>query len=149
MRRRRPSRANGTPRLPDDSSQPDADQIRRARRVRVVWIAWWIVLFVLTHWPKPPQVPTFRQSDKFVHFGAYFALAMLGGRVWIGLGRHISGRSILTWWAIYAAYAAFDELTQPIVGRACDFYDWLADVIGATVALIIVWAYRPTANESA
>jgi len=36
-----------------------------------------------------------------------------------------------------AAYGAFDELTQPLFGRSASWGDWLADMVGAAVAVIV------------
>ena len=33
-------------------------------------------------------------------------------------------------------YAAFDEVTQPIVGRSMELMDWVADITGATIAAV-------------
>ena len=37
--------------------------------------------------------------------------------------------------ALLASYGAFDEVTQPIVGRDCDFWDWVADMAGILVGI--------------
>ena len=37
---------------------------------------------------------------------------------------------------VMAAYGAFDELTQPLVGRTAAWADWGADVLGAVVAAV-------------
>jgi VanZ family protein len=43
--------------------------------------------------------------------------------------------------AIVAIYGAFDEMTQPLFGRNCDWHDWSADLqgglVGALLALVI------------
>jgi len=41
-----------------------------------------------------------------------------------------------------AALGAVDEWTQPFTHRTCDFWDWVADVTGITVAFAIVLAGR-------
>ena len=39
------------------------------------------------------------------------------------------------WLAILAAYAAADELLQPLTGRSCELGDWIADVVGIVLGL--------------
>jgi VanZ family protein len=46
---------------------------------------------------------------------------------------------LLTLFAMLAAFAAADEVTQPLFGRAAEATDWVADVAGIAVALA-VWA---------
>jgi VanZ family protein len=36
---------------------------------------------------------------------------------------------------LLAAYGSFDEITQRLVGRRCEFGDWLADMAGAMLGL--------------
>ena len=35
--------------------------------------------------------------------------------------------------SLLAVVGAFDEITQPLVGRDCELLDWCADVVGAVV----------------
>ena len=43
---------------------------------------------------------------------------------------------------IVMAYGAFDELTQPIFGRDCEFLDWVADSSAGVVAVSILGPLR-------
>jgi VanZ family protein len=82
-------------------------------------------------------------ADKVVHFGIYFGLA---GLVALVLAWRSTDRSLRTglsagWYATIAAFvavfAALDELTQPWTGRDRDVNDWLADMAGMAVGLIV------------
>jgi VanZ family protein len=113
-----------------------------------IWIAAWVFLFIMTHIPRVPDLGLPKDSDKVIHLVSYFTLAMLGGRVAM-LNRRRFDRAWFTKWVlIYALYAAFDELTQPMVGRVADWSDWIADVIGAAAALSVLrLTYGPGAGD--
>jgi VanZ family protein len=107
------------------------------RRTRtVLWAAtafYWVVLFVLTHLP-PRRMLSGPGGDKLHHFLAYFVLAfLLGAAMWHAFPSRRRWAPILVVIAA-AAYAAFDEVTQLLVGRFCELNDWLADVSGASFA---------------
>lgn len=83
------------------------------------------------------------EVDKIGHFGLYGALATAIIRhpkllrwPWLGL-----------WWALplASAYGMGDEFRQSLTEgvRSCDWHDWLADTIGAAVAvsLYIRWPW--------
>ena len=110
----------------------------------MVWVAYWVFLFYAMHTTKPPGMSVaIRLGDKAIHTGVYFVLAGLGGWVALRRGRVRGARWVLSWWGIYAAYAVADELIQPLVGRYCQFTDWVADVIGVAAALLLVaWLAR-------
>ncbi|MBS0210600.1 MAG: VanZ family protein [Planctomycetes bacterium] len=112
--------------------------------------AYWLVMFTATHWPSvrfAEQRVT--HLDKIFHFSAYAVLMVLlvvaqrarrgdlanGARSWLA-----------RWGVLFitvAAYAAFDELTQPYFRRDADFYDWVADLAGATIAAIACARWFP------
>lgn len=104
--------------------------------VRRTLVAYWLFLFCATHFPKL-ELPGPRQSDKFYHFVAY---AVLGGLAWLV---RTTWKSPANAWSgvlifgLIALYAAVDELTQPIMGRSGDPYDWAADVAGAAVGMAV------------
>jgi VanZ family protein len=120
----------------------DADTDMKNLR-RIAWglvILYWGALFALTHTPpdRAPHPPSFL-GDKGSHALAYLVLTfLLGFTLWtFGLGR----RSRLWPWITLAAvlaYGAVDEWTQIIVGRDCELLDWVADGIGAAVAVLLL-----------
>lgn len=97
--------------------------------------AYWIAMFVGTHLPRVPKALA-EQGDKLLHIGAYAGLALLLTLWRFSRGTVTPGQIVRDAVGI-AAFAAFDELTQPLVGRFCDFWDWVADATGAVLGLAI------------
>jgi VanZ family protein len=96
----------------------------------------WIFFFGLTHWPseKMPDTSFILYIDKVVHFCLFTVLGfLLSYRV--QAGSYI--KQFATVLAILAIYAAFDELTQPLVGRSTELLDWIADILGASVGFAL------------
>jgi len=101
-------------------------------------------IFYMSSQSKPPPIPLIEGfldrvewSDKIKHFIGY---AVLGGLIWRSLGDGCS--SWRRFWlaiGISAVYGATDEFHQRfVIGRSCDFCDWAADVIGASVGAMIM-----------
>jgi VanZ family protein len=79
-------------------------------------------------------------SDKTGHFVGY---AMLGAFVFRALANvrweGYTGRTAWGAWLVSTLYGATDELHQRVVpGRTAALDDWIADAIGAAVAVLIV-----------
>jgi VanZ family protein len=73
-----------------------------------------------------------RIDDKFGHFGVYGLLGTLVCRLTHGW------RGALVSLVIVSAYGATDEWHQSFVpGRAMDVQDWIADTIGAAIAVVL------------
>ena len=71
-----------------------------------------------------------RVDDKIVHFAVYGLLATLVCRIGGGW------RGAVWSLAIVSAYGASDEWHQSFVpGRMCDVNDWIADTLGAALAI--------------
>jgi VanZ family protein len=105
--------------------------------------AYWLFLFSVTHLPFLRLDMPYAPSDKVAHLGAFGLLAFLFWRFVEGLGRPLSGRFvyIAAFW-LYA-YGAFDEYLQQFVGRSTDLDDWVCDVCGITVVLVLLeWRRR-------
>ncbi len=120
-----------------------------AHFIRRLLPAYWIFLFTVTHFPKlglPGRIP---QSDKIVHLVAYGLLALLLWR-FVMTFTDLSPRFVYKALALIAAYAAFDEMTQPLVGRSADIWDWFADVVGAGLVLAVLeWRRQVVARRGA
>jgi VanZ family protein len=90
-----------------------------------------------------PDVDWF-QPDKLGHFAAYGALATAIVRI----PALVRWPWLACWWSLplASAYGLGDELRQSLTAyRSCDWHDWLADTVGAAVAvtLYLRWgAYR-------
>ena len=108
---------------------------------RILWsitVVYWLALFVLTHTPlaKLPGPPT---SDKVAHFLAYLVLSFLAGTtLYLAFPqrRRLMPVGVLL---LAAAYGAVDELTQPLVGRFCEWGDWFADCAGAATGAAVLY----------
>lgn len=106
-------------------------------------ILWWTLLlaysaFIFTLSSGPVEMPgaRFPAQDKVLHVVAYGIMAWLAWCAMHAL-RHPG------WWAwLYAAgYGATDEWHQYFVpGRHCDLWDWVADAIGAALAVVMLTA---------
>ena len=97
---------------------------------RGVLMAIWIVLAILTHIPVPQSAPDIRGIDKMIHLIAYFPLGLLLPHCRVR-GCQRGGVCLL----IIALYGIGDELFQIPVGRTASVFDWVADVVGASLGL--------------
>ena len=102
-------------------------------------LAWMGVLFWLSGSPEVPG--GIELSDKLEHFGVY---AVLGALLWWA-----AARARACWPAaaltciVGALYAACDEAHQHWVrGRTADVRDWVADVAGIAMVVLIALALR-------
>lgn len=111
----------------------------------MAWVVlglYWPAQFITTHIPRPPQLQIFGR-DVTLHVTAYFILTVL---YW--LARYGGVRPDLRQFKTYAAlglmalYAVVDELTQKLVGRDCDFLDWVSNMSGILLALALVFLLR-------
>lgn len=99
-----------------------------------------VLIIVASHRPRLASPGGIPHLDKIVHFHVYGLLATLTCR--LGAGWRAAG------WALLAAslFGVSDEWHQSFVpGRSVEFEDWLADTLGAAlaVALYAGWpAYR-------
>jgi len=110
---------------------------------RILWtvtIVYWISLFILMHIPQQ-RIPRMPVTDKTAHLVAYFVLGcLIGASMW---AQNPSSKYIGLWVILIGmAYGAFDELTQDLVGRYCEWNDWLADSIGTCAAVLVIGLLR-------
>ena len=97
---------------------------------------YWLALFVGTHMPFSLRGMG-HGSDKILHMGAFTGLAFLMG---LGIGgRRPTWRTFALVLASAVLYGGFDELSQLLVGRQCEFWDWVADLCGAVLGLFAYW----------
>jgi len=107
---------------------------RTRRLLYVALAAYWIALVYGTHRAGLPAMP--ENTDKVLHFSAYAGLAFL-------LSLTIFWSRKVRWWHFIlmliavAAFGGCDELTQPPFGRTADWFDWFADLGGATVGVLL------------
>ena len=92
------------------------------------------VLTVAMLWPinQPPPAPD--GTDKLVHLIAFAALAFPLAR---------TGRFELVPVFIGAsAFGGLIELIQPTFGRSADMQDWIADIAGVGLGIVLALLYR-------
>ena len=92
------------------------------------------VLTVAMLWPinQPPPAPD--GTDKLVHLIAFAALAFpLASTGRIGLIPVFVGAS---------AFGGFIEVLQPSFGRSADMQDWIADITGVALGIVLALLYR-------
>ncbi|MBF0179708.1 MAG: VanZ family protein [Magnetococcales bacterium] len=84
-----------------------------------------------------PGVQLFENQDKVEHVIAFGVMACVA---WCVLRIHpLFQRAWLWAWCYVAAYGAFDEWHQLFVpGRYADVADWMADAIGAALAICLL-----------
>lgn len=108
------------------------------RVTTAVLVVYWLMLFTGTHAPIDPQLDV-PGGDKTLHFAGYGGLAFLLGALLV-LRRDDAATETRRFpfvgaMILLAAYGAFDELTQLLVGRHSDILDWLADIGGIIIGL--------------
>ncbi|MBC8116322.1 MAG: VanZ family protein [Candidatus Saccharimonas sp.] len=140
--------------LSNASSRESASHRRLTMLLTVALVVYWLVAFLGTH--LPVQIPAGvmqRGGDKLLHFVGYSILAslLMGLRASRG---PFGWYSVVMRWLVLAAYGAFDEVTQHLVGRHADVADWYADLMGAccglgfVVLLVRVCSLRTVKRES-
>lgn len=101
-------------------------------------VTYWLVLIVGTSLPST-SLPSFKVSDKFIHFIAYFGLGLLFAAYRLLYFKNIKQNTIFVV-ILIAAYAMIDEVHQIFIpGRSCELFDFLADVTGGMIGLGIAY----------
>lgn len=92
------------------------------------------VLTVAMLWPIHQQPPAPDDTDKLVHLIAFAALAFPLARTGrFGLVLVFVGAS---------AFGGLIEILQPSFGRRADMQDWIADIAGVTLGILLALLYR-------
>jgi len=102
---------------------------------------YWVTIFILTSIPGKSMPILFGVSDKIKHFGAYFILAFLLNFALLIQKKYLllSKKSLLATFLLTTLYGLFDEIHQLFIpGRAFDWYDFVADVIGGFLGIVLV-----------
>jgi VanZ family protein len=111
---------------------------RLARLLAVCTAAYAVVLVLATHYPQPEHfLGKNPPSDKTLHFIAYGTLAVLAAASTATAGRW-TPRQVAGLAAGLAAFAAVDEITQPLFSRALERLDWVYDCLGIALGLAVV-----------
>jgi len=109
---------------------PAIDHSRAKHRLEWIWPLAMAALIVFASSRSTVAGPQFSNSDKVAHFGAYGLLATLVCRLRPGWKGAILGLLCAS------AFGVSDEWHQSFVpGRSSDVFDWIADTLGATLAV--------------
>ncbi len=108
--------------------------------------AYWIFLFCATHLPKARLPGVIPREDKLAHFLAFGALAFLFWKFAQSFDRKLSARFIWIAGIVLGGYAALDEYLQQFVNRHTSLNDWLADLVGIGVVLLVLEILRRRDN---
>lgn len=119
----------------------------KEKRTQILFIPlvfYWLIIFIGTSLPSDELSNIIELGDKIKHFIAYFVLAIL-----LGLNLHfqekwknVSINYLLYTYIICTFYGILDELHQILVpNRSAEFYDWIADLLGSTMGIILVYFF--------
>lgn len=103
---------------------------------------YWLALIAGTHIPNQPQLLPIHQGDKLQHVAAYAGLATILAATWQFSAGHLNSRHLCAAWLAIVFFASLDEWTQTAVGRDASIADWFADVVGATIGLVLFIGVR-------
>ena len=101
---------------------------------------YWLILLVLTTLPGN-DLPKTGINDKIEHFTAYFLLGILLSLALLFQNKFLKIKKYFTLYTglFIGLYAALDEIHQLFVpGRECDIMDWTADMIGASIGILLI-----------
>ena len=102
-------------------------------------LAWIAALLWLSLTPTPPQIPGVLGWDKLQHCGAYALLTLLVAQFLLYLSLH-PGKACRVALLVAVCFGALMEVAQLLAytGRAAEWWDLLADAVGALLACVIL-----------
>jgi VanZ family protein len=112
----------------------------KKRLLYIPLVIYWVILFVLTTLPGN-ELPKTGINDKIEHVTAYFILGFLLSLSLLIQKKFLNIRKYFAFSAGFfiGLYAALDEIHQLFVpGRYCDLFDWTADIIGASLGILVI-----------
>ncbi len=105
------------------------------------------LIFWLSGRSGTPDPFLFPHQDKLIHIALYAAMGWLACRFF----RHLVSQRrvlILVSIAFCSLYGITDEFHQSLVpGRTPDVMDWLADTLGAAIAIFLITVYKHDFNR--
>ncbi len=85
----------------------------------------------------------FEYQDKLHHITAYFIMGVLASRAFRHFVKPTRALAIVSI-AFCSLYGISDEWHQSfVIGRAADSLDWVADTLGATMAIFFLTRFYP------
>lgn len=114
-------------------------QALRRKVLILLLVLYWPVLFILAHIRMPEIVQQAGASDKTLHLLAYMVLVFL---LWGAISPYqkVHWHKAMVWWLllVIVGYGVVDEGLQGYVGRTADVQDFLADLGGTMVSLVLL-----------
>ncbi len=96
------------------------------------------LIFWLSSQSSLPAPMLFIHQDKLVHLGAYFIMGVLAWRVFRAFFKKSLTTAVVSL-LFCSLYGISDEWHQSYVpGRDADVFDWIADTLGASIALLVM-----------
>ena len=118
-------------------------RLRNPKLWQIALACYWLALFVATHIPMEMPELHGGKADKLAHVAAFAGLAAIFAITWQLSAGRLTARHLAWAWVALVLYAAFEELTQPLVGRYASVWDWSADAVGAALGLLLfAWIGR-------
>lgn len=116
------------------------------RLLAVATVAYTAILLFATHYRYPADlVGDLVRKDKAMHFTAYGLLGLLVASTLVAAGRS-SWRTLVAGGLLLVAFAAGDEVTQPLFHRSTEALDWVFDCVGIAAGFAVVIAVRAAAR---
>lgn len=115
-------------------------------KAKLILVIYWIFLFTLTTLPTVPIDLGFQWQDKVNHTIAFTILSFLIYN-YLSILKYSRKKNIIITFIVIAIYAAFDELHQPYFGRICDIWDFVFDLIGGIIGIILYLKYSKMVKD--
>lgn len=116
---------------------------RHPRILAGVFALYWAAIFTVTHMEMPQVEAAPQNTDKLVHLVMYGGFAFLLA-AWLTSRNVPRGKVLWITLGMAVVYGALDELLQiPIESRSADVWDFVMDLCGAVLGLLLFVAVRP------
>jgi len=105
------------------------------------------LIFWLSSQSALPAPMLFEHQDKLHHLGAYFIMGVLAWRFFNDYAQNQKSMFMMSL-VFCSLYGISDEIHQSYVpDRDADVFDWLADTLGAFIALITIQLLKRSSVE--
>lgn len=115
---------------------------RHSRILGGLFGVYWLAMFLATHLPMPKVEAAPQNTDKLVHLVMYGGFSFLLA-VWLTSRMVSKAKVIGGTLGMGAIYGLLDELLQiPIESRSADVWDFVMDLCGAVLGLVLLAGVR-------